>query len=206
YFTTKETGTGLGLAMVAGIVQRHRGWIELESTPGSGTRFRILLPAAMAAPPSATAPPSSPEPAGRGSETILFVEDEAAVREFAVAVLKSHGYRVLQACSGTDALDVWQRHASRISLLVTDLVMPDGLSGVELAGRLRKENPALKVILTSGYANGLTGREFQPPGNMDFLQKPYKPQALAQTVRTALDVDSVATTPGTRPPAPLTPP
>ncbi len=112
------------------------------------------------------------------------------MREFAVAVLNSLGYRVLQACSGTDALEVWKRHSSRITLLVTDLVMPDGISGVELAIRLRKEKPALKVILTSGYANGLTGRQFQAPAHMHFVQKPYKPQALAQAVRTALDADT----------------
>jgi CheY-like chemotaxis protein len=117
----------------------------------------------------------------------LFAEDEPGVREFAVAVLNSLGYRVLQACSGRDALEVWQRHSSRITLLVTDLVMPDGISGVDLAIRLRKEKPALKVILTSGYANGITGRQFEAPAHMHFIQKPYKPQALAQAVRTALD-------------------
>ncbi|HSI07051.1 MAG TPA: response regulator [Rariglobus sp.] len=193
FFTTKEVGrgTGLGLAMVTGIVQRHQGWIELESTVGVGTHFRILLPAAHAADHAAADPSQQhPEPSVGGSETILFAEDEPGVREFAVAVLNSLGYRVLQACSGRDALEVWQRHSSRITLLVTDLVMPDGISGVELAIRLRKEKPALKVVLTSGYANGITGRQFQAPANMHFVQKPYKPQALAEAVRTALDADT----------------
>ncbi|MFA6960991.1 MAG: response regulator [Opitutaceae bacterium] len=198
FFTTKEPGqgTGLGLAMVAGIVKQHQGWIELESTRDVGTRFRILLPAASVADSGTVTIPSSPEAVGGGSETILLVEDEPTVREFAVAVLNSHGYRVLQACSGMDALEVWRRHASRITLLVTDLVMPDGLSGVELAVRLRREKPGLKVVLTSGYSNGTTSGEFQPPADMYFVQKPYKPQALAQAVRTTLDGVTAVTCPG----------
>jgi CheY-like chemotaxis protein len=109
------------------------------------------------------------------------------VREFAVAVLRGHGYRVLQACSGNDALEVWKWHGSRIALLVTDLVMPDGLGGVELAARLRQEKSTLKVVLTSGYASGTIGGEFRPPAGTHFIHKPYKPQVLAQAVRDALD-------------------
>lgn len=192
FFTTKDAGhgTGLGLAMVLGIVQQHQGWIELESAVSTGTRLRILL----AAVPPASAIPSikavKTEAVSGGSETILLVEDEPTVREFAVAVLSSHGYRVLQAGSGVEALEVWQRHGARITLLVTDLVMPNGLSGVELAARLRKEKPALKVVLTSGYAEGTAGGEFHPPADMHFIHKPYKPETLAQIVRTVLDDNS----------------
>ena len=189
FFTTKEVGrgTGLGLAMAFGIVQQHQGWIEVESAVGAGSCFRILVPAtphaaAITAPDLAKAAAAS-----RGSETILLVEDEPAVREFAVAVLGSRGYRVLQACSGIDALEVWKWHGARIALLFTDLVLPDGLGGVELAARLRKERPALRVVLTSGYANETIGAEFRPPAGMHFVHKPYKPQVLAQTVRDALD-------------------
>jgi hypothetical protein len=189
FFTTKEAGhgTGLGLAVVFGIVQQHKGWIELESTPGAGACFRILLPVAPVAVADPASRPAKTAPAGGGSETLLLVEDEPAVREFAAAVLRRQGYRVLQACSGIEALEVWKWHGPRIAVLVTDLVLPDGLGGVELAARLRKERPALRVVLSSGYANENSGESFQPPTGMHFIGKPYKPQGLAQAVRDALD-------------------
>jgi hypothetical protein len=189
FFTTKDAshGTGLGLAMVFGIIKQHEGWIELESTVGAGTCFRILLPAMPSAAAVPELRPAKMAAAGGGSETLLLVEDEPSVREFAAAVLRSHGYRVLQACSGIDALEVWKWHGPRIALLVTDLVLPDGLGGVDLAARLRKEKPALRVVLTSGYANESFGDGFQPPTGMHFIGKPYKPQGLAQAVRDALD-------------------
>ena len=188
FFTTKAAGhgTGLGLAMAFDIVQQHQGWIEVESTVGAGTCFRVLLPAATPATTLPAGRPAKPATTG-GAETLLLVEDEPAVREFAVTVLRSHGYRVLQAGSGIDALEIWKWHQSRIALLVTDLVLPDGLSGEELAVRLRQEKPALKVVLTSGYANETIGEEFRPPAGTHFIRKPYKPQVLAQAVRDALD-------------------
>jgi PAS domain S-box-containing protein len=189
FFTTKEVGrgTGLGLAMVFGIVQQHEGWVEVESTVGTGTCFRVMLPAVQVELPSSTRRFNHTPAVSGGTETLLLVEDEAAVRELAVAVLRGHGYRVLQAASGTDALEVWKWHAPRITLLVTDLVMPEGLSGADLAARLRKEKPTLKVVLTSGYTNEAIGEEFRPPPGTHFIHKPYKPQTLARVVRDALN-------------------
>ncbi len=189
FFTTKDVGrgTGLGLAMVFGVVQQHKGWIEVESTVGAGTCFRVLLPAVHATPTVASRNPFNTASARGGSETMLLVEDDATVREFAVAVLRARGYRVLQAASGVDALEVWKWHQSRITLLFSDLVMPDGLGGIELAARLRKDKPTLKVVLTSGYADTTVGEEFRPPPGTHFIHKPYKPQILAETVRDALD-------------------
>jgi len=172
--------------MVFGIVQNHQGWIELESSVGVGTCFRLLFPAA---PVVASLPPQRAHGAATtgGTETMLLVEDDPAVREFAVAVLRSKGYRVLQAGSGPEALEVWKWHSPRIALLVTDLVMPDGLSGIQLADRLRREKPALRVILTTGYPNDALGDKFQVPAGARLVPKPYKPQVLAQSVRDALD-------------------
>jgi len=188
FFTTKAAGqgTGLGLAMVFGIVQQHEGWIEVESVVGAGTCFRIMLPAVPPAMAPATRTGTAATVKG-GTETVLLVEDDSAVREFATAVLRGQGYRVLQAGTGHEALETWQWHQARISLLFTDLVLPDGLGGVELAARLRREKPELRVVLTSGYASESIGEEFRPPADTHFLHKPYKPLVLTQTVRDALD-------------------
>jgi two-component system cell cycle sensor histidine kinase/response regulator CckA len=193
-FTTKEAGkgTGLGLATVFGIVRQHQGWLEVKSQLGEGTVFEVLLPtiSATAAPgQSAAAPAKAPG----GSETILLVEDETAVRELAVIMLEKHGYRVLQAASGAEALKVWERHGARIKLLLTDLVMPGELTGWELAERLQTANPALKVIFASGYSAEATAQIFDAAKNFNFLQKPYHMRTLAGTVRQVLDGTAVGT-------------
>jgi hypothetical protein len=181
-------GTPLpGLPAVAGGTGVPPVGCEATAMRPAGTCFRIMLPAA---PPATAGPalrPATTVAAGGGAETILLVEDESAVREFAVAVLRSHGYRVLQAGSGIEALEIWKWHQSRIALLLSDLVLPDGLGGMELAIRLRQKKPALKVVLTSGYANATIEAEFRPPAGTHFIRKPYKPQVLAQAVRDALD-------------------
>ncbi|MDB6168214.1 MAG: Multi-sensor hybrid histidine kinase [Verrucomicrobia bacterium] len=188
FFTTKAPGdgTGLGLATVFGIVQLHEGWIEVESPPGQGASFEIFLPAVMD-PLVVPVNSASPFVLRGGKETVLLVEDERPVREFAVAVLEHFGYRVLQAASGVQALEVWKWHAAKISLLLTDLVMPDGMTGVELAQRLHGEKPALRVVFTSGYSSEMASRVFALQHEIPFLQKPYVPETLSRAVRDALD-------------------
>jgi PAS domain S-box-containing protein len=188
FFTTKEVGrgTGLGLATVFGIVKQHRGWIEVESQVGIGTTFKIYLPVA-ARPNLAPAPKQAIPSAGGGKETILLVEDEEAVRSLAILVLNRHGYRVLEAASPDEALKVWERHSTRIDLLLSDMVMPGDMTGRNLADRLRALKPGLKVILASGYSSGAAGHAAARDSATPFLQKPYAPRVLAQTVRKVLD-------------------
>jgi PAS domain S-box-containing protein len=188
FFTTKEVGkgTGLGLATVYGIVKQHQGWIEVESTVGKGTTFRIYFPsiAAAEAEPEKIAAPVAVR---GGTETILLVEDEPPVRELVARLLQKHGYKVWQANNGPDALGVWNEHKRDISLLLTDLVMPGNMNGHDLAEKLRYEQPGLKVIFTSGYSADIVGKNFKLEPGLNFLQKPYQPQTLALAVRRCLD-------------------
>ena len=126
-------------------------------------------------------------PVPGGQETILVVEDEPVLREMAHLILQDCGYRVLEAGSGTEALEVWKRHAQPIDLLLTDMVMPGGMSGRELAARLLASHPLLKVIFTSGYSVTETGADFFRDSGGGFLQKPYTRADLAKAVREALD-------------------
>lgn len=183
FFTTKEVGqgTGLGLATAYGIVRQHNGWIEVASEVDKGSTFRVFFPRSKqsAAKPLPSAPLPAPVENKLKGKTILLVEDEATVRALAERMLNRFGYRVLSAASGQEALTVWQQHAETIDLLLTDMVMPGGLSGKELAARLAAERPHLRVIYTSGYSV-----DFQPGGlrleeGVNFLAKPYNPQSLA---------------------------
>jgi len=187
FFTTKEIGkgTGLGLATVYGIVKQHQGWIEVESTVGKGTTFRVYIPFVREA-EAETENPVSVTVRG-GNETILLVEDERPVRELVAHLLQDHGYEVWQAASGNDALGVWREHKNKISLLLTDLVMPGNMNGHELAEKLRADRPGLKVIFTSGYSADIVGKNFKLEPDLNFLQKPYAPQTLALIVRRCLD-------------------
>lgn len=125
--------------------------------------------------------------ARRGSETILLVEDERPVRGLVRSILERYGYRVVEADSGVSALELWPRHKEDVHLLLTDMVMPDGMTGRELAEKLQAEKPALKVIFTSGYNPDAVGKDFVLLEGLNFLQKPFHPRKLAETVRDCLD-------------------
>jgi signal transduction histidine kinase/HAMP domain-containing protein len=189
FFTTKEAGkgTGLGLATVYGIVKQHAGWIDVRSELGKGTAFQIFFPAdSRAVEEQAEVPAPAPQLRGNG-ETILVVEDEPVLRDLALLILQDCGYRVIQAASGVDALTVWQKHQGSVDLLLTDMVMPDGLSGKDLAETLISYKPQLKVIFTSGYNVDDLGVEFVKQNNSRFLQKPYSRFTVAKAVRDCLD-------------------
>jgi signal transduction histidine kinase/DNA-binding response OmpR family regulator len=187
FYTTKDVGrgTGLGLCTVYGIVKQHQGWIEVDSQIGSGSCFTIYLPRVSAAPQTAEA--SKPEHRlPRGSETILLVEDEAPVRGLARRFLEHLGYRVLEARSGLEALCVWERESHSVNLLLTDMVMPEGLSGRDLAHRIRGSKPDIRVLFASGY-DPRAGEDSHDLTEKNFLQKPYTLQKLAHMVRQSLD-------------------
>jgi two-component system, cell cycle sensor histidine kinase and response regulator CckA len=189
FFTTKEVGkgTGLGLATVYGIVKQHQGWVEVSSQLNVGTTFKIYLPASSKQVEQPVAPIKPTRSVKGGTETILLVEDEPLLRELAHAILKDYDYTVLEAESGVEALKVWDAHKGKIDLLLTDMVMPEGIGGRELAETLKALKPDLKIIFTSGYSSDIMGSE---PGTAEvrFLQKPYPPPQLAQTVRECLDI------------------
>jgi two-component system cell cycle sensor histidine kinase/response regulator CckA len=188
FFTTKPVGkgTGLGLATVYGIIKQHDGWVEVQSEPGQGTTFRIFIPARkVKAKPESARP--TPKPACRGTETILVVEDEAEVRDFVIEVLGSHGYQTIVAESGPQALERWAQNRGKIDLLLTDMVMPGGLSGRQVGERLLADNPALKVVYTSGYGVGMAGKDDTVLKQKNFLPKPYCPATLLETLRHCLD-------------------
>lgn len=190
FFTTKELskGTGLGLATVFGIVQQHRGWITVESEPGQGATFRVYFPGrSQGTPvvPALTVQKSSSMP--RGTETLLVVEDEVSVRGLMRTVLERQGYTVLEAANGFEALERWQAHQAQVDLLLTDLVMPGGMSGQQLGRRLRQERPALKVIYLSGYSAEMAGRVPGLQPGERFMSKPFTSEQLLRTVREVLE-------------------
>jgi two-component system cell cycle sensor histidine kinase/response regulator CckA len=187
FYTTKESGqgTGLGLSTVYGIVKQSGGYIWVYSEPGKGTTFKVYLPRVAA--PVEAKPELVELPApGKGSETILLVEDEEAVRELANRILSAKGYSVVAAKSTREAEQFAEKHGGKIHLLLTDIIMP-GTSGRELAKRITARHPGTRVLYMSGYTDNVLAQGGVLEAGLSFLQKPFTPAALVQKVRDVLD-------------------
>ncbi|MFI5346583.1 MAG: PAS domain S-box protein [Elusimicrobiota bacterium] len=187
FYTTKDPskGTGLGLSVVDGIVRQHKGWIWVDSVVGKGSVFNVYLPASPEPAEAPSAPP--PDVPLKGTEKILLVEDETPLRALTARVLGGLGYDVTQADSGPAALAAWNAQPGRFQMLLTDMVMPGGMTGVELARCLVREQPGLRVLLTSGYHRELEQTAGEPQKGLAFLPKPYMPLDLSRAVRAELD-------------------
>jgi PAS domain S-box-containing protein len=187
FFTTKPVGkgTGLGLATVHGIVEQHQGWVEVTSVEGRGSTFLVYLPLAR---PRAAAEPAAARPKVRGGgETILLVEDEPALRFVGGAMLRQVGYRVIEAGDGPEALRIWAEHGGSVQLVITDMVMPGGLTGLQLGLKLREARPNLPFIIISGYNDEILKRDQLAARGIGFLSKPFEFEPFAATVRAALE-------------------
>jgi len=187
FFTTKKTGTGLGLATVYGIVVQSGGHITLHSVPGAGTTFRVYLPIAKTEERGTPVGADQAKTAPGGTETLLLVEDAEAVRRLTERILRKAGYAVLTASNGEEALRRYSDYADPIHLLVSDIVMPGGMSGRELADRLHALRPAMRILFMSGYTDDAMVRHGVFAGRTPFLEKPFDSIALLNKVRETLD-------------------
>ncbi len=191
FFTTKPVGkgTGLGLSTVYGIVKQHEGWIELQSAEGAGTTFRIFFPATEVVAQLSDTPQPRNVTVDR-EECILVVDDEPQVRGYVCQALRKHGYKVLDADCGQAALEVWQKDGDKVDLLLTDMVMPNGITGSTLAKMLREKRQELKVIYMSGYSPELNGNGELLSEARNFLPKPFGQSKLFEIVDFAIDPTS----------------
>ncbi|MCK4620340.1 MAG: response regulator, partial [Desulfobacterales bacterium] len=189
FFSTKEVGkgTGLGLSTVYGIVKQSNGFVWVYSEPGKGTTFKVYLPKVKGDAEPEEKEQTSVAELG-GSETVLIVEDDYGLRKFAQEVLLRHGYRVLDAENGEDALKVGKEHDGQIDLMITDVVMPK-MGGKEAAERLQPLYPQMKVIYMSGYTDNAIVRHGVLEPGLNFFEKPFTPEGLARKVREALDAE-----------------
>jgi CheY-like chemotaxis protein len=184
FFTTKEPGrgTGLGLAMVYGIVQQHQGWVEGHNEPCCGACFDVYLPCCCQ---ERAAPEPVPHPPPHGNETLLLADDEPLLRSLAHTILHRFGYEILLAADGAEVLEIYQRERHRIDLVILDLTMPR-ISGREAFRRLRELDPEVRVLFASGFA----GEQILPSERehvLGFVSKPFRPADLVQAVRAALE-------------------
>lgn len=195
FFSTKATGkgTGLGLSTVYGIVKQACGAIRVVSKPGHGALFEVWLPRVLGHDRARVVSQDEPIQMVRGSETVLLVEDEEAVRTLVARVLSASGYRVLQAASGSEGWQRFQEHETEVDLLLTDVVMP-GLGGRELADRVRSRRPTMKVLYMSGYMDDPALRQVLMHAHAALLAKPFSPRTVTQRVREMLDATSAPET------------
>lgn len=187
FFTTKEVGkgSGLGLPSVLGSARQHGGWVEVDSHPGEGATFRVYFPAAAAEVPGAIALEAA-APSLAAGQVVLLVEDEPVVMELVVHVLRRHGYTVLSAPTGAEALALSEADLARIDLLLTDVVMPGGIGGPELASRLRAKRPELPVVLVTGYSPEALQKELESLSDVYVIYKPFRPFELIGVIDRAL--------------------
>jgi CheY-like chemotaxis protein len=193
FFTTKEVGkgSGLGLSMVFGFAQQSAGHVSIQSEPGQGTAVTLVLPAVVAAVEGLSANGSAEAPRQLVEARVLLVEDEPQVLQFATAQLVNLGCEVTAVSNGRDALDLLEQEQP-FDILFTDVVLPKGMSGVELAMRARKVRPELKVVLTSGYPEEVFEQHGRPAADTPLLHKPYRRKELVETLREVLESASAA--------------
>jgi CheY-like chemotaxis protein len=187
FFTTKEVGkgTGLGLSTVFGIVQQSGGFVVVDSAPGQGTTFDVHFPCVEPRGDAAVAAGGA-RAESRGTETILIAEDNPQLRALTARMLTERDYIVLSAGAGDEALEIADRHAGEIDLLITDVVMP-GMSGRSLAQAIRHARPGIRVLYVSGYSDDMLGQQGVLDPDIHLLAKPFTPETLADRVREVLD-------------------